>query len=84
MTMKQRGPRTQRRATFPLAAAIGLFAVGLGTTNDAPAQSSGAAAAAAPGAPSGATPRSRAQVTVNFVNADVEAVTRAMSAMIGR
>ena len=32
----------------------------------------------------GAAPRSRAPVTVNFVNADVEAVTRAFAAMIDR
>jgi general secretion pathway protein D len=30
------------------------------------------------------TPRPRAQVVVNFVNADLEAVTRAIAAMIGR
>ncbi len=35
-------------------------------------------------APGATTPRSRAPVTVNFVNADVEAVTRAMAAMIER
>lgn len=38
--------------------------------------------AQAPG--EGAAARSRAPVTVNFVNADVEAVTRAFAAMIGR
>ena len=37
-----------------------------------------------PAAAQGAAPRSRAPVTVNFVNADIEAVTRAFAAMIER
>ena len=41
-----------------------------------------ATAADAPGEPAAA--RSRAPVTVNFVNADIDAVTRAFAAMIGR
>ena len=51
------------------------------------AQNSDAAARPrAANAPAGHSPalRSTAPVTVNFVNADVEAVTRAMAAMIGR
>ncbi len=40
--------------------------------------------AQAPGWAQTVTPRSRAPVTVNFVNADVEAVTRAFAAMIDR
>ncbi|MEO7246682.1 MAG: type II secretion system secretin GspD [Rubrivivax sp.] len=46
------------------------------------AQAPTAHAQAAPG--ENAAARSRAPVTVNFVNADVEAVTRAFAAMIGR
>ena len=50
------------------------------------AQPAGTAAAAAPAAPQPDTRamRSRTKVTVNFVNADVEAVTRAFGAMIER
>ncbi|HSQ71288.1 MAG TPA: secretin N-terminal domain-containing protein, partial [Rubrivivax sp.] len=40
--------------------------------------------AQAPGWAQGTRPRSQAPVTVNFVNADIEAVTRAFSAMIER
>jgi len=40
--------------------------------------------AQAPGWAQNVAPRSRAPVTVNFVNADIEAVTRAFSAMIER
>ena len=40
--------------------------------------------AQAPGWAQNLAPRSRAPVTVNFVNADIEAVTRAFSAMIER
>jgi general secretion pathway protein D len=40
--------------------------------------------AQAPGWAQGTGPRSQAPVTVNFVNADIEAVTRAFSAMIDR
>jgi general secretion pathway protein D len=58
--------------TLTLALAIGAGAL------PAPA----AAQAGAPGEPAAA--RSRAPVTVNFVNADIEAVTRAFAAMIGR
>jgi general secretion pathway protein D len=42
-----------------------------------------APAASAPGLPAGAL-RSNTPVTLNFVNADIEAVTRAMAAMIDR
>ena len=41
-------------------------------------------AAQAPSWAQNITPRSRAPVTVNFVNADIEAVTRAFAAMIDR
>ena len=40
--------------------------------------------APAPGWAQSPVPRSRAPVTVNFVNADIEAVTRAFAAMIDR
>jgi general secretion pathway protein D len=66
-------PRRRRRDARRLGHALGLLALGL----LAPPL------AAQPAAQPAAMP-SGAQVTLNFVNADIEAVTRAMSAMLNR
>jgi len=84
-------------ATRPLLAAA---AVALGAAAALPPAGAQAPGAAAPAAPVAAAPaaapaaaragghspalRSRTPVTVNFINADVEAVTRAFAAMIDR
>ena len=64
-----------------LAAALGLAAVGTAPAQPA-AQPAAKPRAAAPA--SAASLKAGARVTLNFVNADVEAVTRAMGAMMER
>jgi type II secretory pathway component GspD/PulD (secretin) len=76
MTMTLR-PRCARFFVRPLLRP-GLLLLALATTLPTLAQAPGRA----PGETAAA--RSRAPVTVNFVNADIEAVTRAFAAMIGR
>jgi general secretion pathway protein D len=72
---------TTRSRTLPWL----LLAAALGVPLTSTAQPAPARAAAAPGAPGEtAAARSRSPVTLNFVNAEVEAVTRAFAAMIGR
>jgi len=90
MTMTQRRPSTptQGPAARPLlrldclalAALLACCPPLLAQSADAPARTR------AVNAPAGHSPalKSRAPVTVNFVNADVEAVTRAMATMIER
>ncbi len=72
----------------PLLALVSVVAMPVATPGGAAAALALALAAASPAlaqsAPTGAGIRSRAPVTVNFVNADVEAVTRAFAAMLGR
>jgi len=63
-----------RLGAAALAIALALTAVPLPLWAGAPAE---------PGEPAAAS-RSKAPVTINFVNADIEAVTRAFAAMIGR
>ena len=65
-----------RRATCARAVIAGAALLGPIAIADSLAQGTQGAPAAAP--------RSRAPVTVNFVNADIEAVTRAFAAMIER
>jgi general secretion pathway protein D len=78
--------RTSRLAATPAMRATALvcaLASGLGGVPGLPA--AGVAHAQAPGAAPQASPRaSRGLVTLNFVNADVEAVARAIAAMIDR
>jgi len=74
-------PRRVRPGAVALAALLaGMPVLQAQTAADAPARPRSA------NAPPGHSPalKSRAPVTVNFVNADVEAVTRAMGAMIER
>ena len=74
-------PRRVRPGVVALAALLaGMPVLQAQTSGDAPARPRSA------NAPPGHSPalKSRAPVTVNFVNADVEAVTRAMGAMIER
>ena len=68
---------TPRRPLFLHRLACAVLTAGLVLPGPLPAQP------AVPGGKAAAS-RSRAPVTVNFVNADIEAVTRAFAAMIGR
>jgi general secretion pathway protein D len=74
------GPRLLRPDCLVLAALLACFPPLLAQGADTPARTRAA------NTPAGHSPalKSRAPVTVNFVNADVEAVTRAMATMIDR
>ena len=78
--------RANSRANSRVIAAA--LAVAAGTLFTLPLGAQQAAPGAKPAAPKAsaqtAAARARAPVTLNFVNADIEAVTRAMAAMLGR
>ncbi len=88
--MTQRRParaaRNQRPHRLRLNCLLLAGLLACGQTPQAQTAEQGGARARAANAPAGHSPelKSSAKVTVNFVNADVEAVTRAMAAMIER
>jgi general secretion pathway protein D len=88
MTQRRPSKPTQHTATARQHLSCSLLASMLACGQPLQAQTGTAASAAArvPGGASAnsAAQKSRAPVTVNFVNADVEAVTRAMGTMIER
>ncbi|NML13474.1 type II secretion system secretin GspD [Azohydromonas caseinilytica] len=86
MKKKRPSPAPQRRSAFPLARPVScavLTALLLPPPLWAQ-QGAGGASAPAPAVPSGPALNSRTPVTLNFVNAEIEAVTRAIAAMVDR
>ena len=79
-----RTARASRRSDFTLALLLACAAPASAQPSPAPGAAPSAAEQRAREAAPSTPPGSRAPVTVNFVNADVEAVTRAMAAMIER
>ena len=88
MTQRRPSTRTQDNTLRPLRLDCVVLAALLACGPPLQAQTAAEPAARprSANAPAGHSPalKSRAPVTVNFVNADVEAVTRAMAAMIER
>jgi len=84
MTMSKRAPRPLLPRLAPLVLAAGLLPGALQAQDKPTAQAGGNGTSSATPAKRAGGARVPANVTVNFVNAEIDAVTRAMAVMVDR